>query len=150
MGFFKKMFEEAGTKAGSAIGNKLWGNSTDYVRIGERPMSKSEKELQEISMLFQQAEMVDRLQAKADQTASDQMQWIMDLHFSPTDVDYNLTVLSDLCTFLDSLPTSKFARSANDDKLYRAAKSKFESGIILCKAKEPNNPGLQYFEGKQY
>lgn len=35
MGFFKNMFNEAGKKTGSAIGNRLFPKYTDYVRIGE-------------------------------------------------------------------------------------------------------------------
>ena len=42
MSFLKNLFDEAGNKAGRAIGNALFYNSTDYVRLGDLNGNSSE------------------------------------------------------------------------------------------------------------
>lgn len=143
MGFFKKMFEVAGSKAGSAIGNSLWGNSTDYVRVGSSPNMEDE-------MYARQEERIYQKQIQDARRAEEQMDWIMRQSFDPTDIDYNLTVLANISALLDSLPKSRLSRSEEENRVYNAGKSKFESGVLLCKAKDPRNPGLLHFERKCY
>lgn len=42
MSFLKNLFDEAGNKVGRAIGNALFSNSTDYVRLGDLNGNSSE------------------------------------------------------------------------------------------------------------
>lgn len=131
MGFLKNMFNEAGSKAGRAIGNKLFPNSTDYVRIGDLNGNSS----------------VDAEDVIEAQLLADKMRFVMDLNFNASDIYHNLNILAQLETILESLPR-RFNRSDDEHRLYKAALAKMRAGIALCRAKDPDNEALAYFADK--
>lgn len=136
------MFDEAGSKAGRAIGNKLFPNSTDYVRLGDLN-GNTIANAQEIAEAQSEAEQ-ERIEA---QLLADKMRLVLGLQFDARDMDHNLNVLAQLAAVLDSLP-SWLDRSEEEKRIHKAAKSKMKAGLKICKAYHPNNPALEYFEEK--
>ena len=138
MGFLKNLFDEAGSKAGRAIGNKLFPRSTDYVRLGDLDGNSSE------AIRAQSQAEQERIAA---QLLADKMRFVMDLDFNASDIDHNLNVLAQLETIIESLPR-RFDRSYEEQRLYKAALAKMKAGIALCRAKDPDNEALAYFAEK--
>ena len=138
MGFFKSMLNEAGRKTGSAIGNKLFPKSTDYIRLGS--LGNDQEELLE-------AEHEAALERLEVEQQSELLLEVMRLYFEPGDLDHNIAVLSQLSSIIDSLP-SRFNRSELEQKVYRMAKSKIESGLTICKEIAPQNSTVAFFERK--
>jgi hypothetical protein len=138
MGFLKNLFDEAGSKAGRAIGNKLFPRSTDYVRLGDLDGNPSE------AIRAQSQAEQERIAA---QLLADKMRFVMDLDFNASDIDHNLNVLAQLETIIESLPR-RFDRSYEEQRLYKAALAKMKAGIALCRAKDPDNEALAYFAEK--
>ena len=138
MGFLKNLFDEAGSKTGKAIGNKLFPNSTDYIRLGDLNGNSSE------AIMAQSEAEQERIAA---QLLADKMRFVMELDFRASDIDHNLNVLAQLETILESLPR-RFDRSDEEQRLYKAALAKMKAGIALCRAKDPDNSALAYFVDK--
>ena len=142
MGFFRNMFDEAGSKAGRAIGNKLFPRSTDYVRIGDLDGNSTERAREMI-----EAQSDAEQERIAAQLSADTMRMVLNLQFDMRDMDHNLNVLTQLATIIDSLP-SRFNRTDEEKRIYKTAKAKMEAGLNICKSKDPHNPALKYFEEK--
>ena len=142
MGFLKNMFDEAGSKAGRAIGNKLFPNSTDYVRLGDLN-GNSVRNAREIAEAQYEAES-ERIEAEL---LADKMRLALSLQFDMNDMDHNINVLAQLAAIMDSLP-SWFDRSDEEKRVFKTAKSKMKAGLNICRAKDPHNPALAYFEEK--
>ena len=138
MGFFKNLFDEAGKKTGSAIGNRLFPKSTDYIRLGK--LGDDNQERLEAEREAQQ----DRLEVE-QQTAL--MQSLLKLHFDSRDIEHNIVILTQISAILDSLP-GRIYRSETEQKIYKMAKSMMESGIAMCKNLDANNLMVAYFENK--
>ena len=138
MGFFKSLLDEAGKKTGSAIGNKLFPKSTDYVRIGDLGKSQEER------LAADREAQTERLEME-QQTVL--MQELLRLHFDSTDLEHNISVLTQISSIIDSLPVRLY-RTETEQKIYKMAKSKMESGIAICKRIDPNNSVVSFFEGK--
>ncbi len=142
MGFLRNMLNEAGSKAGRAIGNKLFPKSTDYVRMGDLNGNSTERAI-EVVEAQRDAEMLKI----AAQLFADKMRLVMELEFVASDMDHNLNALAQLDTIMESLP-GRFERSYDDQQLYKAALAKMKAGIALCRAKDPSNTALAYFANK--
>ena len=142
MGFLKNMFDEAGSKAGRAIGNKLFPRSTDYVRLGDLN-GNSAQSVREIAEAQSEAER-ERIAA---QLLADKMRVVMELQFKVSDIHHNLNVLAQLDTVVESLPR-RFDRSYEEQRLYKAAVAKIKSGLAICKSSGARNSALAYFEEK--
>lgn len=138
MGFLKNLFDEAGSKAGRAIGNKLFPKSTDYIRLGDLN-GNSEEAMRE------QAK-AERERVEAELKA-DIMREVMGLRFDAYDMDRNIEVLSQLDAIIEGLP-NRFNRSIDEQRIYKAALAKMKAGIALCRAKDPGNKALAYFADK--
>ena len=142
MGFFRNVFDEAGSKVGRAIGNLLFPNSTDYVRIGDLNGNSAEQARQ-IAEAQVEAEQ-ERIEA---QLLADKMRLVLSLQFDMNDMDHNLNVLTQLAAVMDSFP-SWFRRTEEERRVFNAAESKMKVGLNICRAKDPRNPTLAYFEEK--
>jgi hypothetical protein len=138
MGFFKSLFDEAGKKTGSAIGNKLFPNSTDYIRLGELGGDPEERLAAEQNAYIERLEMEQQKELMFE---------LMKLHFDTKDLEHNINVLTQIAAILDSLPAWVY-RSDLEHKIYKMAKSKMESGIAMCKSIDPNNQMITFFENK--
>ena len=136
------MFEEAGSKTGRAIGNKLFPNSTDYVRLGDLN-GNSVEQARQMARARSEAER-ERIEAEL---LADKMREVLSLQFDARDMDHNINVLAQLAAIMDSLP-SRFNRSDEEKRVYKAAKTKMQAGLRICKAKAPHHPALEYFEEK--
>lgn len=142
MGFFRNVFDEAGSKVGRAIGNLLFPNSTDYVRIGDLNGNSAEQ-AREIAEAQVEAEQ-ERIEA---QLVADKMRLVLSLQFDMNNMDHNLNVLAQLAAVMDSFP-SWFRRTDEERRVFNAAESKMKFGLKICKTKDPHNPALAYFEEK--
>ena len=138
MGFFKSLLDEAGKKTGSAIGNTLFRKSTDYHRIG-----RFEDDLEEQLEAEQEA---FRERMEMEQAAS-LMQSVLNYQFDARDLEHNIAVLTQLDAIIDALPARIF-RSEMEQKVYKMAKSKIQSGIAISKRIAPGSQTIAYFENK--
>lgn len=138
MGFFKNMFDEAGKKTGSAIGNKLFPKSTDYIRLGKLSDNSEERIESEREAQQERLEMEQQTQL---------MQSLLQLHFDTKDLGHNVTVLTKVSAIIDSLPARVY-RSDIEQKIYKMAKSMMNTGIAISKSIDPNNQMITHFEGK--
>ena len=140
MGFIRNMLDEAGKKTGSAIGNRLFPRFTDYIRLGDEPgTSEKDRRREERRAVREQMEMEQQ---------TNQMNSLLNITFLPNDIDHNIASLAHVAAILDSLPSSYFARSLDEDKIYKLAKSKMEIGLMMCKSIDPYHPMVSYFEQK--
>lgn len=139
MGFFKNMLDEARRKTGSAIGNRLFKKSTDYIRVGELDGSSSRQSRTGQMILM-------RRQAKMDRQ-TELMNEVLRMDFDARDIRQNLAVLAQLASVLDSLP-NRFNRSDFEQQIFKMAKSKMESGIVICKSIDRRNTAIMHFENK--
>lgn len=139
MVFFKNMLDEARRKTGSAIGNRLFKKSTDYIRVGELDGSSSRQSRTGQMILM-------RRQAKMDRQ-TELMNEVLRMDFDARDIRQNLAVLAQLASVLDSLP-NRFNRSDFEQEIFKMAKSKMESGIVICKSIDRRNTAIMHFENK--
>lgn len=139
MGFFKNLFDEAGKKTGSAIGNRLFPKYTDYIRIGELGVKPGERIAAEVELA---QERMDR-----DQN-NNLMQSLLSLHFDVRDLNHNIGVLTQISAILDSLPSLYVRRTDPEQQVYKMAKSMMTSGITICDGIEPDNPIIAHFKQK--
>ena len=142
MGFLRNLFDEAGSKAGKALGNKLFPKSTDYVRLGDLDGNSAQR-ARKIAQAQSEAER-ERIEAEL---VADKMRMVLELQFDINDVNNNLNVMAQLDAIIESLP-GWLNRSEEEKRVYNAAKSKIKTGLVLCKAKDPKNTALAYFEEK--
>lgn len=139
MGFFKNMFNEAGKKTGSAIGNRLFPKYTDYVRIGELGVDPQERFSKEIMLAEERMELEHN---------SNIMQSLLELKFDGNNLEHNIGVLTQIAAIIDSLPSLYIRRTEPEDKVYKMAKSMMNSGVTICKAIDPHNSVIEFFENK--
>ncbi len=142
MGFLKNMFNEAGSKASRAIGNKLFPKSTDYVRIGELNGNTAEQ-ARKIAMAQNEAEQ----ERMAAQLVADMLREVLNIRFDANNMNHNIEALAQLDAIIEGLP-NRFNRTDDDDRIYKAAKAKIKTGIALCRSIDPNNKALAYFAEK--
>ena len=142
MGFLKNMFNEAGSKAGRAIGNKLFPKSTDYVRIGELNGNTAEQ-ARKIAMAQNEAEQ----ERMAAQLVADMLREVLNIRFDANNMNHNIEALAQLDAIIEGFP-NRFNRTDDDDRIYKAAKAKIKTGIALCRSIDPNNKALAYFAEK--
>lgn len=138
MGFFKSFFDVAGKKTGSAFGNWLFPNYTDYVRIGDLGKGQEERLWEE-----------HRLQQRRLETNHQIVlqEALLEIRFDSTDIEHNISELSRISAILDSLP-AYIDRSDMEQKTYKMAKSLMQSGITICKRIDPNNKTVKEIETK--
>lgn len=65
----------------------------------------------------------------------------MDVQFIDTDIDYNIEKLAQLIPIVESL-------SHKNINEFKAAKAKFDSGLMLCQMMDMNNPKLAFLQAK--
>ena len=130
MSFLKNLFDEAGSKAGRAIGNKLFPKSTDYVRIGELNGNTAEQ-ARKIAMAQNEAEQ----ERMAAQLVADMLREVLNIRFDANNMNHNIEALAQLDAIIEGLPN-------------KAAKAKIKTGIALCRSIDPNNKALAYFAEK--
>ena len=139
MGFFKSLLDEAGKKTGSAIGNKLFKHSTDYVRLGDLDGDS-----------FQDRIDAEREAAKERielESQAAQLRELLRIQFDPHNIEYNIIALTQISAILDSLPT-RLSRSEMEQKIFKMASSKIKTGIEICKSIDPDNRVVKHFESK--
>lgn len=142
MSFLKNLFDEVGSKAGRAIGNKLFPKSTDYVRIGELNGNTAEQ-ARKIAMAQNEAEQ----ERMAAQLVADMLREVLNIRFDANNMNHNIEALAQLDAIIEGLP-NRFNRTDDDDRIYKAAKAKIKTGIALCRSIDPNNKALAYFAEK--
>lgn len=142
MSFLKNLFDEAGSKAGRAIGNKLFPKSTDYVRIGDLN-GNTEEQARKIAMAQNEVEQ----ERMAAQLVADMLREVLNIRFDANNMNHNIEALAQLDAIIEGLP-NRFNRTDDDDRIYKAAKAKIKTGIALCRSIDPNNKALAYFAEK--
>lgn len=136
MGFLKSMLQEAGKKTGSAIGNKLFPKSTDYIRLGE---------LNEDRIAEARETYGERLEMEHQSSLQQSM---LQMHFDSKDLDHNIDILTQLAAILESLPGWYPHRSEMEQKTYKMAKAMMKSGVEICKRIAPRDHMVEYFNSK--
>ncbi|MBQ3580789.1 MAG: hypothetical protein II975_07370 [Bacteroidales bacterium] len=152
MGFLNNMMEEAGKKTGKAIGNKLFGQYADDYRIrvadggSTESDSKSLKAVAKIEAKTKKEEREAELEMHEKEKEAEFMKELRELSFNASDIDYNINVLSQLVSLMESA-------NSEDDKtkesIIALATSKFDTGLAICRAINPNNPMVAYFTQKK-
>ena len=152
MGFFDNMMEEAGKKTGKAIGNKLFGQYADDYRIrvadggSTESDSKSLKAVAKIEAKTKKEEREAEMEMHEKEKEAEFMKELRELSFNASDIDYNINVLSQLVSLMES------ANSEDDEtkeSIIALATSKFDTGLAICRAINPNNPMVAYFTQKK-
>ena len=153
MGFLKNMFNEAGTKTGKAIGNKLFGSYANDLNIGisgsqdvsakdevqatmkiEMVRARHEKELQEL----QYAQQRDKEQRARELQIEDE---IMNIEFG-NDKDDTIAKLAKLLSILKSNSNTNY-KTVN---ILELAKTKFDIGLALLRSMDPGNSMIPFFD----
>ena len=96
-------------------------------------------------MEAEQEEMQERLEMEHQ---AELQQTLVRMHFEPRDLDYNITLLTQIAAIIDSLPSWSIHRSEMEQKTYKMAKSMMNSGIAICRRINPDNQMVSYFAGK--
>ena len=157
VGFFNTVFTEFGKKTGKALGNKLYGAYADDRRVGvNRGALKGESDGLKISVNNQnrQAEIEREKNKRQDEIeqnreirqAEQQGKFddILNITLDPTNKDELLRSLTTLSIYADM-----WAKESNPEEHLVAAKSKFDTGVALLQAIDPQNPMVNFFLQKQ-
>ena len=150
MGFFKAFKNEFGKKTGKALGNKMYGAYADDKRVGvNRGKLKGESD----GVKIVTSESQNRTVRTARESASDkaereknqkQLAAVLNIELNPTNKNALIKSLTTLSTYVDV-----GAKENSTDEHFIAAKSKFDTGVAMLKAIDPNNPMSHYFLQKK-
>lgn len=145
MGFLGNMMDEAGTKTGKAIGNKLFGRYADDVRIGYGETGNDAKAQVEAESEARRLEMEQQHSHEAKVAIKEQVREVQSAMFDSQNVDANINLLMQLSSLIESIDDDDWSQA----ELLRAAKSKFKTGLDLCKVISPSHPAVVMFTNRQ-
>jgi len=166
MGFFKTVFDEFGKKTGKALGNKLYGAYADDERVGvNRGKLKGESDGMKITSEIRQSEIkIEKERAKLereqieskrkqaeyereqikDEKQRESLAEILNIELDPSNKEELIKTITTLLVYVDL-----WGKTNRSDEHLIAAKSKFDTGIALLQAADPNNPMISYFQQKK-
>ncbi|MBQ6047235.1 MAG: hypothetical protein IJL38_06430 [Bacteroidales bacterium] len=157
MGFFDRMMDEAGKKTGKAIGNKLYGKYADDYRVvfsggGDGTESAgSSKAAAKIEAKSKEKELEMQMEMFEKKKDAELMKELRELQFNASDIDYNINVLTQLVSLMESMSSKDNDSVDNDSKesIISLASSKFDTGLAICRSINPNNAMVVYFTQKK-
>ena len=173
MGFFKTFKNEFGKKTGKALGNKLYGAYADDKRVGvNRGKLKGESDGVKITSEIRQAEMAlekertkyNKKQAEYERKQAEYEREQTEYERGQVEYEKNQKLLSDVLN-IDLDPTQKnsliksltalsvyvdlWEKESNPDEHLIAAKTKFDTGVAMLQAIDPQNPMVFHFLQKK-
>jgi len=160
MAFLKNVTTEFGKKTGKALGNKLYGAYADDKRVGvNRGKLKGESDGLKIAMENQnrqaqrehdremrqaQIEYEREIHQAQIERERGMFDGVLNIGLDPRNKDALIESLTTLSVFVDM-----WAKDSNPDEHLTAAKSKFDTGVAMLQAIDPNNPMVHYFLQKK-
>lgn len=157
MGFLSNMADEAGKKTGKAIGNKLFGRYADDFRIGVGDLddgtSSAKAEVKKVKAEAKEKrkeiKLKEQLNTKKD--LRKRINEVQSMAFDTQDVKANFNVMMQLSSIIESYDDDDIDMWDDDknslrESLFKAAHSKLNMGISLCKAIDPSDPSIGIFE----
>jgi hypothetical protein len=149
MGFYKTAANEFGKKTGKALGNKMYGAYADDKRVGvNRGKLKGESDgVKIVTWDSQQKSFITETDPFAEtryNKRQEQFENILNIELNPGNKNSLIKALTELSVYVEL-----WAKESKPDKHLSAAKSKFDSGVIMLQAIDPNNPMVYYFLQKQ-
>ncbi|MDL2227779.1 hypothetical protein LJC30_02710 [Odoribacter sp. OttesenSCG-928-L07] len=143
MGFFKTAFNEFGKKTGKAMGNKLYGAYADDRRVGvNRGKLKGESDGLKITSSETQQNPVTSIEIVNEQN-NKLFEEILNIELNPIDKNSLLKSLTTLSTYVELGMNDNVS-----DEIFVLAKSKFNDGVAMLQAIDPNNSMLTHFQKK--
>jgi len=149
MGFFKTAINEFGKKTGKALGNKMYGAYADDKRVGvNRGKLKGKSDGLKITTSENQ-----RSATAAAQDHSGEMEYrknqkllkeVLSIELEPNNKNALIKSLTALSVYVELS-----AKDNNSDEHSVAAKSKFDTGVAMLQALDPNNPMTHHFLQKK-
>jgi len=152
MGFWDNLTKEFGKKTGKAIGNRLYGAYADDRRVGiNRGKLKGESDGLKISksIIQEQAKEEEKVriyeERVRDSNKKDGMLGdVINIKLDPSNPKTLVESLAKLSSYVDL-----HISTATPDDYCKAAKSKFEMGVAMLQAVNPENPMIFYYLKKQ-
>lgn len=156
--FTENLKREFGKGTGRALTNKLYGKNAEH-KIGVSRTSASTEEV-----VAKENAKVEKAKLRSEnfktlvgggltvitgerESVESHRALIRDIHFDVKDFDGNIAKLTELVSIIDGAAAS-MSTNLDFKNVYRQALGKFESGLAMCQAIEPNNPTLSYFASK--
>ena len=144
MGFWGNLADAAGEKTGKAIGNAVFGkHAADQVIDvrgsvnndgGKQQVVVEKKDAMREAYAIQEVEKHRNKISRKDE--------IIDLEFSDSDIQHNYRQLFKLIPMVES-----YYKQQESD-IYELARSKYESGLLMCQLMDPTNPNIALLQVK--
>lgn len=144
MGFWRNLADEAGKKTGKAIGNKVFGkygaDQVIEVRGGVNNDGGKQQVVVEKKDVMSEAYATQQVEEHRNKLT--RKNEIIDLEFSDSDIQHNYKLLFKLIPMIESW----YKQQETD--MYELARSKYESGLLMCQMMDPTNPNIALLQGK--
>lgn len=144
MGFWGNLADEAGKKTGKAIGNKVFGkygaDQVIEVRGGVNNDGGKQQVVVEKKDVMSEAYATQQVEEHRNKLT--RKNEIIDLEFSDSDIQHNYKLLFKLIPMIESW----YKQQETD--MYELARSKYESGLLMCQMMDPTNPNIALLQGK--
>lgn len=144
MGFWGNLADEAGKKTGKAIGNKVFGkygaDQVIEVRGGVNNDGGKQQVVVEKKDVMSEAYAIQQVEEHRNKLT--RKNEIIDLEFSDSDIQHNYKLLFKLIPMIESW----YKQQETD--MYELARSKYESGLLMCQMMDPTNPNIALLQGK--
>ena len=155
MGFFRNMIDEAGSKTGKAIGNKLFGkygaDQTINVNTGNNTGGQGGF-VGLATTLIESSKKSDELQLKEYEDKEAIKKELREVEFDIANIQNNYTILLKLIPLIES--EMKFCylhegEIVDEEGLYELAISKFNTWVTMLQIQDLGNPNIIVFQNKQ-
>uniref|UniRef100_UPI0040576AAA hypothetical protein n=1 Tax=Alistipes sp. TaxID=1872444 RepID=UPI0040576AAA len=144
MGFLGSLADAAGEKTGKAIGNAVFGKKAADQVIDVRGSVNNDGGKQQVVVEKKDAvqEAYATQQVEEHRNKLTRKDEIIDLEFSDSDIQQNYRL------FFKLIPMVETWYKQQDTDMYELARSKYESGLLMCQMMDPTNPNIALLQGK--
>lgn len=144
MGFWGSLADAAGEKTGKAIGNAVFGKKAADQVIDVRGSVNNDGGKQQVVVEKKDAvqEAYATQQVEEHRNKLTRKDEIIDLEFSDSDIQQNYRQLFKLIPMVES-----YYKQQESD-IYELARSKYESGLLMCQMMDSTNPNIALLQGK--
>ena len=144
MGFWGNLADAAGEKTGKAIGNAIFGKHAADQVIDVRGSVNNDGGKQQVVVEKEDAmrEAYAIQEVEKHRNKISRKDGIIDLEFSESDIQHNYRQLFKLIPMVES-----YYKQQESD-IYELARSKYESGLLMCQMMDPTNTNLILLQGK--
>lgn len=160
MGFFENMFDEAGTKAGKAIGNKLFGklgadetiNVNTNVDHTSGPNRSNGGLTGLATTMLENSKTSDELQLKQYEDKEAIKKELRDTEFDNINAQNNYAILLKLIPIIESEIKHCYLHEGevvDEEGLYELARSKYSTWLTMLEIQDATNPKIVLFRNKE-